>query len=263
MNRFFRRRGASRASGSSHRARHFSIAGPLGRASRRHLLAFLLAVFLVLVFGVVHENWSPMHRWNKATADASLVLLTITMAIGPAARLWPSLRRLIVLRRELGIYAVLLALVHTLIILEGWVVWDLAALVGFAFHPELGGYVMVQHGFGLANLIGILALGYGLVLAATSSDRAVRLLGGPVWKFVQSGAYVLWALVVVHTAYFLFMHCLDFHRPLPSPNPLRWPFVGIVILVLLLRVAASVRTWRQKQESSHRDGTTVGEAASH
>jgi sulfoxide reductase heme-binding subunit YedZ len=53
------------------------------------LLTILLSVLLVLLFGAVHENWSPMHRWNKATADASLVLLTMTMAVGPAARLWP------------------------------------------------------------------------------------------------------------------------------------------------------------------------------
>jgi methionine sulfoxide reductase heme-binding subunit len=225
----------------------FSFAAVTGRAALRHLGIILLAAAMVYAFGAVHGHWSPMHRWNKATADASLVLLTFTMAMGPAARLWPALRRFILFRREFGIYAVLLALVHTVIILDGWVEWDLMALVGFAFHPDLGRYVMVQHGFGLANIIGAVALAYGLVLLITSSDRAVRFLSGSVWKFVQSGAYVLWSLVVVHTVYFLFMHFLDFHRPLPPPNPLQWPFVGLVVLVLALRWAASVQNWRQKR----------------
>jgi methionine sulfoxide reductase heme-binding subunit len=238
-----------------------SAGGWLSRASRRHFLTILFSVLLVLLFGAVHENWSPMHRWNKATADASLILLTITMVIGPAARLWPRLRRVVPLRREFGIHAMVLALIHTIIILDGWVAWDMRALVGFAFHPNLGTHVMVQHGFGLAHLIGIAALGYGLVLMATSSDRAVRLLGAPVWKFVQSGAYVLWALVVIHTAYFLFMHFLDFHRPLPDPNPLRWPFVGLVVLVLAVRCAASLQFWRQKRSASEREGTTMRQAA--
>lgn len=211
--------------------------------SCRHLIVIVTGLLLVAAFAAVHQHWSPMHRWNKATADASIVLLAMTLALGPLARLWPGWGRLLPLRRELGIYAVLLALVHTVVILEGWVVWDLARLVGFEFHPGLGHYVMVQHGFGLANLIGVLALAYGFLLVATSNDRAVRLLGGAVWKFVQRGAYVLWALVVVHTLYFLFMHFVDFHRPVPPPNPLRWPFVGLVLLVLSLRLAASVRSW--------------------
>ena len=194
-----------------------------------------------------------MHRWNKASADASFLLLTMTMAIGPSARLWPRMRRLVPVRRELGIYAIVLALIHTLIIFDGWIEWDFARLFGFEFHPGLGHYVMVQHGFGLANAIGLIALVYGMVLALTSTDRAVRLLGGPTWKFIQSAAYVLWALVVVHTAYFLYMHFLDFHRPTPEPNPLQVWFAGLVVLVLGLRIGASVLTWRQRRNQALRE----------
>jgi len=194
-----------------------------------------------------------MHRWNKASADASFLLLTMTMAIGPSARLLPRMRRLVPMRRELGIYAIVLGLIHTLIIFDGWIEWDFARLFGFEFHPGLGHYVMVQHGFGLANAIGLIALVYGIVLALTSTDRAIRLLGGPTWKFIQSAAYVLWALVVVHTAYFLYMHFLDFHRPTPEPNPLQVWFAGLVVLVLGLRIGASVLTWRQRRNQALRE----------
>ena len=209
----------------------------------RHALIVVLALLLVYLFGVVHGQWSDMHRWNRATADASFVLLTITMALGPTAQLWPRLRLLIPFRRELGIYAVMLAAIHTVIILGGWIVWDFARLFGFEFHPGLGRYVMVQHGFGLANAVGILALVYGLTLALTSSDRLVRLLGGPVWKFVQRAAYVLWALVVVHTGYFLFLQFLDYHRQTPAPNPLQPWYLVLIGLVLVLRISASVHLW--------------------
>lgn len=225
----------------------------LRTTGRRHTLAILLAILLVYLFGVVHGQWSDMHRWNKASADASFLLLTMTMAIGPSARLWPRMRRLVPVRRELGIYAIVLALIHTLIIFDGWIEWDFARLFGFEFHPGLGHYVMVQHGFGLANAIGLIALVYGMVLALTSTDRAVRLLGGPTWKFIQSAAYVLWALVVVHTAYFLYMHFLDFHRPTPEPNPLQVWFAGLVVLVLGLRIGASVLTWRQRRNQALRE----------
>jgi methionine sulfoxide reductase heme-binding subunit len=222
----------------------------LERTSLRHAGVALFALLLVYLFGLLHSDWSPMHRWNKAAADASVLLLTFTMAIGPAARVWPRVRRALPLRREFGVYAILLALVHTVIVLDGWVEWNLARLAGLAFHSGLSQYVMVQHGFGLANLIGVVALGYGFVLMMTSSDRAVRLLGGSTWKYVQTGAYMLWMLVVIHTAYFLFMHFLDFHRPVPPPNPLRWPFVASVTLVVGLRLYASVQTWYQRRAST-------------
>lgn len=212
----------------------------------RHLAAVLLGAALVYAFGMVHGTWSPMHRWNRATADASVVLLALTMAVGPAARLWQGLRRLLPFRRELGIYSVALAAVHTAIILDGWVEWDFARLFGLAYHPILERFVMVQHGFGLANAIGILALLYGLFLKLTSNDRSVRLLSAPTWKYVQRGAYVLWALTVIHTAYFLFMNFLDYHRNTPAPNPLQWWFVGLVLTVQALRLAASLQTWRQR-----------------
>ena len=41
----------------------------------RHGLMALLSAGLVLIFAAIHGEWSPMHRWNRALADASLVLL--------------------------------------------------------------------------------------------------------------------------------------------------------------------------------------------
>ena len=154
-------------------------------------------------------------------------------------------RELLPYLRELGIYAVIAALVHTSIILLGWVELDLMRLFGFEFHPGLQRYVMVQHGFALANAVGIFALLYGLVLAATSNDASMRLLGNGVWKFVQQGTYVLWWLAVAHTVYFLFVHFVDFHRQTPEPNWAQWPFVTLVLLVTGLQIAATFKTWRR------------------
>lgn len=226
------------------------VSAPFRHARWRHALCLVLASFLIYFFGIVHGQWSDMHRWNRATADASFVLLTITMGIGPIAQLSPQLRFLVPFRRELGIYSVALAAIHTAIILGGWVVWDFGRLFGFEFHPGLGRYVMVQHGFGLANAIGVLALVYGLTLALTSSDRLVRLLGGPVWKFVQRAAYVLWALAVIHTGYFLFLQFLDYHRETPVPNPLQPWYVVLIGLVLCLRIVASLNLWNSARKQA-------------
>lgn len=215
---------------------------------QRHLVVIVLSVLGTGLFLYSRGEWSAMHRWNRAVGDMSLVLVALAMALGPMSRLWRSFARVLPYRRELGIYAIILALIHAAIILFGWVTLDLMRLFGFEFHPGLQRYVMVNQGFALANLIGILALIYGIVLAVTSNDRSLRWLGNSVWKFVQQGTYILWWLTVLHTAYFLFVHFLDFHRQTPEPNWAQWPFVALVGIVVALQIAASVTTWRKTRQ---------------
>jgi len=207
----------------------------------RHLLVIIMGVVGTYLFLELRAQWSEMHRWNRAIGDMSMVLVALSMAIGPLARLFPYFRKLIPLRRELGIHGVILGAVHTTIILIGWLNWDLVRLFGFELHPT-GVYVMVQQGFGIANLIGVIALLYGLVLAISSSNWSQKLLGASAWKFVQQGAYVLWMLLVVHTAYFLYFHFLDYHRNTPEPNILQIPFAIMVSTILVLQLAAFLKT---------------------
>ena len=109
---------------------------------------------------------------------------------------------------------------------------------------------MLQQGFALGNVVGIVALVYGAVLAVTSNNWSQRKFGGSVWKFVQQGAYVLWMLIVLHTAYFLYLHFQDFHRPVPNPNWAQFPFAILVAAVSSLQFAAVYKTWRSRPSSS-------------
>jgi len=220
----------------------------------RHIIVILLAIVGTYAFLESRAQWSEMHRWNRAVGDMSLVMIAMAMAIGPLSRLMAKMRVTIPWRRELGIYGVILAIIHTAIILVGWVDWDLARIFGYQLHPS-GVYVMLLHGFGLANVIGIIALFYGLVLAVSSSNWSQRVLSGPVWKFLQQSSYVLWILIVVHTAYFLYLHFQDFHRSVPAPNWAQWPFAGLVILIMVLQLAAFLKTWKSKKRSNVASGS--------
>lgn len=213
---------------------------------RRHILGVCLAAILVAVFAQVHGQWSAMHKWNRAVGDASVMLIALSFAIGPLSRLFRRLTRLIPFRREFGIYACVLAVVHTVIILVGWVEFDLMRLFGFEWHSDLQTYVMFQHGFGLGNAIGIAALALVFLLAVTSSDYAMRKLGTSGWKFIQMGVLPLWWLTIAHVAYFLYAHFLSFHRDTPDPNPLQMPFAILVVAVLALRIASYVITVRNQ-----------------
>ena len=218
----------------------------------RHIAVLALGVLLIYLFLLSRGQWSDMHKWNRALGDASLVMVAMSMAIGPLARLFSKAKRLMAWRRELGIYGVLLAFAHAAIIVFGWVQLDLLRLFGFEFHPQLQRYVMFQKGFGLANILGIFALVYASVLALSSNNFCQRFLGASVWKYIQQGTYVLWWLIVLHTGYFLFMHFQDFDRPSPDPNWAQWPFVWLVLTISALQFAASVRTWQLKNKRAAR-----------
>jgi len=214
----------------------------------RHLGALVLSALVVYGFAMLRPEWSPMHRWNRAFGDASLVLIAAVMAMGPLSRLWRVFAATLAWRRELGVWGFIAAVVHGGFILFGWVDLEWPRLFGLEFHPGLGQYVMFDKGFALGNSIGILALVYGLGLALTSNDLSQRWFGVAIWKYFQQGAYILWALIVAHTAYFLFVHFLDFHRQVPEPNALQWPFVALVALVVALQSAASWQTWRLRRQ---------------
>ncbi len=218
------------------------MTGTSGRPLFRHLLVIMLGLGLLAAFAWVHAQWSPMHRWNRAVGDVSLMLVVLSVSLGPFSRLLRVFSSLLPYRRALGIHACLYALVHAAIILVGWVDFDLMRLFGFEWHPTRETYVMFQQGFALANAIGLIALALVILLAMTSSDLALRRLGASGWKFLQMGVLPLWWLTVAHVAYFLFVHFLSFHRAVPAPNPLQPWFAALVVMVLLLRATAYVRT---------------------
>lgn len=207
----------------------------------------LLALALVGLFWASRPEWVADMRLWRAVGDASVVLLALSLAIGPAGRLFPWLSPLGRWRRQFGIWTALTGLVHTLLVLWQWVSFDLGRLMGYEFVPQLGRTARLEPGFGLANLMGLVAMAWLLILLATSSDRAVRRLGPAVWSWVQGFAHVVFYLVVLHAAYFLYMHyTLSFHRSVPEPNWFRLPLLLLAGAVLALQVASSVRGVRQR-----------------
>lgn len=210
----------------------------------KHLIAVLLAGLLIYLFLASRPQWSLEHRIWRATGDASLILLYLALLAGPLARFWPKVAApLLRYRRELGIWSGLLALLHTILILDGWVRWDAMRFLGYEFVPELGRLARMEPGFGLSNLIGLVALAITLMLVATSSDWAVRKLGASAWKFVQYSSYTVFYLSALHSAYFLFMQFTQsFHRAVPGFNWFRFPFLVLTMILVGFQIAAFVKS---------------------
>lgn len=221
---------------------------PYGQAAVRHVIVFLVAGLLLLAFWSSRPEWSSEMRLWRAVGDAAVILLFASLAIGPLARLYGRAGRLVAWRRQVGIWAAILAVLHALLILDGWTQWSVQRFLGYEVVPQLGREARMEPGFGLANLVGIVALAWLLILLATSSDRALRFLGPPAWKWVHHGSYVVFYLVLLHSVYFLFMHyTLSFHRPPAPPNWFRWPLLLLGLLVLALQWSSFWRTTRRRK----------------
>lgn len=217
----------------------------------KNLIAAVLGGAFTYGFWWSRPQWDPEMRLWRAVGDASLMLLFLALAIGPLTKLWPRFAKWQPFRRELGVWFGILALAHTLLIWNGWARWDVWRFLGYEFIPQVGRLARLEPGFGLANLIGLLAMVMALLLMATSTDWAVRRLGGSAWKFLQMGAYTVFYLSAVHTAYFLFMHyTASFHRSVPAdPNWFRYPFLALTAVLLLLQWAAFTRIVAKRQAS--------------
>ncbi|MDQ0255613.1 DMSO/TMAO reductase YedYZ heme-binding membrane subunit [Evansella vedderi] len=160
---------------------------------------WILVVLYLNAFGGFEYN---IHSWNRAFANVSVVLYAVTLAIGPLARLWRPASQALAWRRETGIWATIAAVVHVGIFWEGAYGW--AGWRGF-FYPGRGEADMLIGGgaFNLANVVGLVALVYAIILAITSNDASQRWLKSG-WSWIQKRSTTMWFLVLLHTWLFAY-----------------------------------------------------------
>lgn len=223
----------------------------------RHLLVATISAVVVYTGWRVHMAWDPEMRLWKSFGVGAFFLVWSAAIIGPAARMWPPLARLIPWRRELGIWFVLATLVHFYLIWDGWARWDVQTLLGYEYVPELDMYLRFEPGFGLGNIMGLVALLFGLALAATSFDRAVSFLGISSWKWLHGFMYVIFYIVALHTLYFAFIqYDPSPHRILMGlrttypENVLRFGYLTLILAVFFAQGAAFVKTVRHQRRVS-------------
>ena len=214
----------------------------------RHLLVGAIAVVIAVPFWYGRLDWDPEMRFWRSVGDSSFMLLFLTLAIGPLTKLWPAMGKFVPWRREVGIWFGLMAFLHAFLVWKGWARWDIWRFLGYEFVPELNRLARLEPGFGLSNIIGMVAIFLTLVLVATSSNWAVNLLGSSAWKWLQYGSYTVFYLVVIHTLYFLFLHYTEsFHRQVPpNPNWFRYPFLILSFTIPVLQATAFIKTVKQR-----------------
>jgi sulfoxide reductase heme-binding subunit YedZ len=203
------------------------LAGIVTNRSRQRLYRHHLPLFLVVsASGIALYATRPysdvITKLSFASAYPALVLLSITLLIGP----WNTLRKQKTpvssdLRRDIGIWAGIAGIFHSAIgqcvHLRGrpWLY--------YVYEHRRNGPTSLRHDlFGFNNYTGLAAALILIVLFATSSDLLLRKLGKRKWKQVQRWNYACFALVGAHTIGYQTMEKQKIH------------FVAVAAVCLLL-----------------------------
>jgi sulfoxide reductase heme-binding subunit YedZ len=169
------------------------------RLLRHHLPLGLCSAAAVWLLYTSRSYSDVLTRLSFSTAWPALVLLTLTLLIGP----WRTLRGKMPavsldLRRDAGIWAGTLGLLHTgvgqCVHLRGRP-WLYYVYEKWREHP-----VPLRHDiFGFSNFTGLFAALILLTALATSNDASLRAMGSASWKSLQRWNYACFALATIHT----------------------------------------------------------------
>ena len=224
----------------------------------KHCALAFAAILLYAIFYSTWENWDPeMARW-KAVGDSAFILLWTSMMIGPSVKLKPALKSLLIWRRTISIWAALMMSLHAYLIWDGWARWTIDGLLGYQKLADFSEPVLLRPGFGIANIIGLVALSIALLLLAISSDRAMKWLGSGSWKRLQNFSKTVYILVVIHMFYFVTMHYdfslygLAFDKGIPEANPHTNLFILLIIIHLVIAIWAFINTVMKKKHITNK-----------
>jgi sulfoxide reductase heme-binding subunit YedZ len=140
-----------------------------------------------LLWGAVtnHLGADPTATITFATGLAALRLLTISLAITPLRRLSPRLNWLIRFRRLLGLFAFFYATLHLLTYVALYAGFDVNSMAADIARRRF-------------ITIGVAAWLLLLPLAATSTNWAIRKLGGKRWGRLHKLVYLAAICGVIH-----------------------------------------------------------------
>ncbi len=193
--------------------------------------------------GTMHHgggHHAAQPQFIVATGYLALGFIALTLLIGPANLL---LRRRTpvsnYLSRDVGAWAVIASVVHTIFVLQAPGSGRTRDVLAFFFLAPDGKPLL--NSFGLGNWTGLAALVIVVGLLAISSDVALGKLKAGPWKRLQRLNYALFALVILHA--FFYGALLRVRSPFTL-------LLGVSIVAVFVGQAVGVWLWRRKYIST-------------
>ncbi len=208
------------------------------RLLRHHLPVLLISFISVAALYATRPYKDVISRASFATAYPAIVLLAATLFIGPWNWLGKKPNPVSSdLRRDLGIWAGVLSLLHTgvgqCVHLRGrpWLYY----IYGPTEHHHA--FPLRHDAFGFANYTGVLSALLVIALLATSNDYSLRRLGTRGWKKLQRWNYPLFTLAGAHAL--LYQEGVENQQAI---------FVAIVVASLALTIAIQALAFIRRRQ---------------
>jgi sulfoxide reductase heme-binding subunit YedZ len=199
-------------------------------------LAALTTVAVVLLY-MTRPYKDVVTRLSFATAYPAIILLTITLLIGPVNVLLR--RRNPVssdLRRDVGILAGVISILHAV---AGQCVHLRGRPWLYYVYGPTEKHVGPRHDiFGFSNYTGLLATLVVIALFATSNDLSLRVLGTPRWKALQRWNYAAFGLAAMHTFGY------------QATEKLKVIWVGTTVSCVVITVAIQIAGFLRRRRST-------------
>ena len=165
--------------------------------AKDHAILLIVTGVLFVTFIVLIPGDDVKYLWSMATGYVSIILLAITLLIGPlniySKKVNPVSSDL---RRDAGFWCGLMSLAHIVIGIQVHMgnIW----LYFFKAVKGDDSYKFRDDLFGWANYAGLVAGLIVLVLLLLSNDLSLKWLRPRRWKNIQRWNYLLFALVLMH-----------------------------------------------------------------
>lgn len=207
-----------------------------------HIVCLLPFAFLLDLYrtNMLAAYADPVNYITHFTGDWALWLLLATLAVTPVRRLHPSLAWLIRFRRMLGLYAFFYATLHLLTYVFLFSGYDVPAAIDglrkwHVLEPLWQLKIVLPRMLDDVEKrkfiqVGLAAWLLLLTLALTSTQAAIRSMGGWVWQVLHRLIYIAASLAVIHYWWLV-------KTGVRTP----WKDTAVLVVLLLWRVGLSIQ----------------------
>lgn len=203
-------------------------------------LYFRTLIFSLVLFGgfYAYTTWLKIPNvLNKSAADASIVLIGISMMLSGICYFWNMFDSLIRYRKHAGMMGWAFGITHMFLSLS-----TLQALFSAA---------LWEKGIPWAALTGFIATVVFTIMAMISNTKMAQLLGGKWWRFILRTGYLAVILIFFHVVLLKSARWITWYEGGMQTPPSSSLIVTVfMVLVILMRIALWIALKRKAAKPS-------------
>ena len=172
----------------------------IARLKKHYLPLLSLVLIACVIFYIGWTNRDTITFITQATGYISIIILSISLIIGPVNILLKIKNPVSTyLRRDISVIGGILALIHSI---AGLFVHLRGNNWQYFLNKTEFGYSIRTDNFGLANYTGLISALIIVLLLITSNDYLLKKLNSTNWKNIQRLSYLMFILAIIHCFYY-------------------------------------------------------------